>query len=1099
MGADDQIFITLAGEGPWGFRLHGGSEKKLPLLVSKVRRRSKACRGGLREKDEVLSINGKPCSGISHAAAMQLIDSAIGRLQICLKRAAAEATSGEGRVLLSPTPEVQTQTQDLVQTLQKPSSADYPSLLHRDTITSPPDSEAYYGETDSDADTLGQRSQELTPGPQERHRRARKKSPRSPPDPQSMSEMSGYDSAPEPCRQAHHKDVEEAAPKPFQSSAPWRSAAKQRHHPAADNSQRGPSTGEGGGVAKREIVYQPSVDSRAETPFSDVEGGVYPTEVEYGPAPSPEGLLLPQGMARAIRADRPLIPMVGPVEHPVDDDLTTSYVEKAKQAMLHRSESVQEKQVKEAKTKCRTIASLLTDAPNPHSKGVLMFKKRRQRAKKYTLVSYGSVDEDRCEDEDGMFPTSESEFDEEGFCDARSLTNQSDWDHTYLDIENPKKEAQSQQSEHGLSEASGRGTTTIELLRQKPGQSSAEQALNQTPEGHQPQPYVSQTRMMMNGEGPPPQTPKSIQVTGAEANQVDTSAIFNRSARPFTSGIGGHLPVTTSVIFRPSTPKKKVERHGEQKICPPPFPEALSGTAIATPGTQMNSSSTKASFYIPGQSKPTAPLTPKFSEEEIAFEKTTQPPVARTTTASVYLSNPSRQIGPQAAVSQPTLTRSQESTSVTPGTCSTSLFISPSPASKGTNPMADSNPYTSVPQATINATAPLQPSSESMACREQRISMPASRTGILQEARKRGTRKQMFSKVEEKQKHSPNPELLSLVQNLDGKSKHEPSGAGFESGPEEDFLSLGAEACNFMQSPHRRFKTPPPVAPKPHPQYPGSSLVNGTHDTPQMGGKGAELFAKRQSRMDKFVVESTPAPGSRPRTPSPTPSLPSCWKYSSNIRAPPPIAYNPLHSPFYPLAASRSQSGKAESKVRKTHSQKPRIQAIDFMSHQPYQLNSAMFCYGGSPNATSLNPAKQASQRSSLSLTPAQQVPLKTVRTYEIKRFSTPTPISSSTKLMPVVIKPRSATTLDEPIWRTEVTSPPVPSKTPPPTQIRPPEQECQPLKSYPEFRAVGACNRSSPITSQSTVSGTQVARPHFSVARTGIQANVWRPATVNY
>ncbi|KAF2982936.1 hypothetical protein EK904_005871 [Melospiza melodia maxima] len=130
---------------------------------------------------------------------------------------------------------------------------------------------------------------------------------------------------------------------------------------------------------------------------------------------------------------------------------------------LHRHESIQEKNVKEAKTKCRTIASLLTDAPNPHSKGVLMFKKRRQRAKKYTLVSFGSVDEDRSyEEEDGIFPTSESEFDEEGFSDARSLTNHSDWDNTYLDIEKSKSDSeQKEEKQKGLSEASDRSSLIL--------------------------------------------------------------------------------------------------------------------------------------------------------------------------------------------------------------------------------------------------------------------------------------------------------------------------------------------------------------------------------------------------------------------------------------------------------------------------------------------------------------------------------------------------------------------------------------------------------------------------------------------------------------
>ncbi len=36
-----------------------------------------------------------------------------------------------------------------------------------------------------------------------------------------------------------------------------------------------------------------------------------------------------------------------------------------------------------------------------------------------------------------------------------------------------------------------------------------------------------------------------------------------------------------------------------------------------------------------------------------------------------------------------------------------------------------------------------------------------------------------------------------------------------ESVTEEDFLSLGAEACNFMQAPTIKQKNPPPVLPKP--------------------------------------------------------------------------------------------------------------------------------------------------------------------------------------------------------------------------------------------------------------------------------------------
>ena len=233
------------------------------------------------------------------------------------------------------------------------------------------------------------------------------------------------------------------------------------------------------------------------------------------------------------------------------------------------------------------------------------------------------------------------------------------------------------------------------------------------------------------------------------------------------------------------------------------------------------------------------------------------------------------------------------------------------------------------PAARPEAPAPSSAAPEPPSAREQRISVPAARTGILQEARRRGTRKQMFRSGNEETKNSPNPELLSLVQNLDEK----PWVGGAESGPEEDALSLGAEVCNFMQPPggrsyktlpHVTAKTPPPMAPKipPHttpktpppvvPKPPSRGFLDGLvnraapsaeiPETPRLQGRGGELFAIPQSRADRYMVEAPLGPGlgPRPRNPSPTPSLPSSWKYSPNIRAPPPIAYNPLLSPFSP-------------------------------------------------------------------------------------------------------------------------------------------------------------------------------------------------------
>uniref|UniRef100_A0A8C0C0Z2 Synaptopodin 2-like protein n=1 Tax=Buteo japonicus TaxID=224669 RepID=A0A8C0C0Z2_9AVES len=922
MGAEEEMLITLSGGAPWGFRLQGGSEQKRPLQVSKIRKRSKACRGGLWENDVLVSINGKSCAGLSHATAMQIIDSSNGQRVL-----SPPSPLSPPAQLLSPEPAGPPATAQPSQPRR--------SQKHLESLTSPPDSEAYYGETDSDADNVAQ----------EKHRRARKKSQRSPPDstnskadaPQdevSLSEQSGYESMPEAAAQ---------------------------------------------GGARTETACPPG--SRTGTPFSESEGQLQPPLTE-GREFSPEAMLLPHA-TKAIRAERHLIPMVGPVEHPVDDDLTTTYVEKAKQAKLHRHESIQEKNVKEAKTKCRTIASLLTDAPNPHSKGVLMFKKRRQRAKKYTLVSFGSVDEDRSyEEEDGVFPTSESEFDEEGFSDARSLTNHSDWD-TYLDIEKSKSHSeQKEEKQKGLSEASGKGARLFEQQRERAGKYTVARVPVIHLEGVQV-PSKEATTLPTQLLGlpsptslpPPPITPDSF--------SASSTSMFNRSARPFTPGSSGQRAATTSVIFTPSAPKKPSENPSGQSMVVPPFSPPAPGTPTNAPvPTHRGPVSSSTSLYIPAPGRPTPPLE---SEPRVGGAPETKPSAntARTSTTSIVLSTPSK------------------------------------------------------------------PEGEPLTSREQRIATPAPRTGILQEARRRGNKKPMFSKIEEKKKNSPNPELLSLVQNLDEKPKGDHPGAGFESGPEEDFLSLGAEACNFMQSSGRKFKTPPPVAPKPQQQ--DAELVNGAQDMPQLKGKGAELFAKCQSRMDKFVVETTAKPESKPRTPSPSPSLPSSWKYSPNIRAPPPIAYNPMLSPFYPLAASKSQASKAESKVKKAPGQKSGIKVIDLMRHQPYQLKSAMFCFEETPST-------------SIQESPGQ--PALQTRAQEIRRFSTPTPMPASSSLAPTVLAPRSATTLDEPVWRIEMAS------------SVPPGQAGQ-----------------GPSPKPASAPRFQAARPRFSATRTGMQANVWRPS----
>lgn len=62
--------------------------KSVPLILScvQVRRRSKACRAGLKEYDELIAIGHHMCAELSHAEAMSLIDTQSATLSLRVKR-----------------------------------------------------------------------------------------------------------------------------------------------------------------------------------------------------------------------------------------------------------------------------------------------------------------------------------------------------------------------------------------------------------------------------------------------------------------------------------------------------------------------------------------------------------------------------------------------------------------------------------------------------------------------------------------------------------------------------------------------------------------------------------------------------------------------------------------------------------------------------------------------------------------------------------------------------------------------------------------------------------------------------------------------------
>ncbi|KAK1882019.1 Synaptopodin 2-like protein [Dissostichus eleginoides] len=810
-----------------------------------------------------------------------------------------------------------------------------------------------------------------------------------------------------------------------------------------------------------------------------------------------------------------------------DSDLSGHRIPHTVYAELHRGESVVEKQVKEARTKCRSIASLLTDAPNPNSKGVLMFKKRRQRAKKYTLTCFGKAEGDRggdtegdtggeTEEEGGSSILSGSEVDEEGFS-AFDPT----WDTGYLDLLDRKSSAcpsttPTTPTTPTANHSQGLDISayyTPERLEFSGLESSAyhgarlESGITKQPISNHAAHMCPPSVAMTNG-GPSTMT---------DSDQHLNPNVLNRTARPFTPGPSSSRPSVTSVMFRPPQPKPTVAAMTTKpvaavsmvnlqptRIAQGPDPRrAVSSTSLYIPARNNNIHSPPS---LAGNGYPSAPFSPSTAQSTLFYPPPAQPfsPPA----PQPYTSSPAPTYPPSSRyISAPPISQPHH-----PDLTQVSFHAQPTPPPP-TPPIQPSqyppvHPYVNMtgsanpgPHAAMATVSPLQaPASDSLASREERIAVPAARTGILHDARRSSNKKPMFCAVQNRDV-SPNPDLLSMVQNMDvhfGRAPGvEPTAtpsaeAGHESGPEEDWLRLGAEACNFMQA-QRRTK-PPPVAPKP--QAP---------QVPQLAGKGGELFARRQSRMDRYIVERSPSVAAVPyspaqmREPSPTPSLPSTWKYSSNIRAPPPISYNPLLSPSCPL--------KAQKKPEVTN-------------------------YGGGVPQEISNYQKQGGMTKG---------PQKTARVYEVKRFSTPPPTSTGPALK--VIVPRSATTLGEPMWRSDVTSPPPiagpvpyqpyqpqcqsyqPQWATSPLSPPPPPAPTAPLPQLPNFSAAPAPNqvptfchlppsnsaqanrqfKSAPDLSPIGPNGSsrpapcsnlpnRVPRPRFSTSNMGLQPSVWRP-----
>ncbi|KAI3351900.1 hypothetical protein L3Q82_020732, partial [Scortum barcoo] len=617
---------------------------------------------------------------------------------------------------------------------------------------------------------------------------------------------------------------------------------------------------------------------------------------------------------------------------------------------LTRSASLSEKELKEARVRSQIIAAQLTIPSNSSSRGVQLFNRRKQRVNAFTLESCGEGSRgDRAENVK-IDPLSNKPTWTERSSEDRDLNFKNSVTKPLLSppgkvrsvgdiMEEPSEDF------HKEEELEDRVMQERHFLPVKEEQEEEEEARDQIYE--EPEDKVkdeippgsnnTDPVLMGHAEG-------QAEINGGHTGPVPAGKLLN----------GCH---STSGPERVHVPASKQTSTITNRTARPFF----------SPVTVQSPEAVSSVMDIPPPPSYATPALPTFTAPHpVAFSPPPLPPSYPTPPLPAFTNQP-----PQTYYSSPPPMSPVMSPSSPPPSQFPDSSLSQYPPMPHYGPPTAPKPSTFVPQPT-----------------GERKPIPAIKTGILEEgAARRAGRKAMFT-FKEKPVVSPNPELLSLVQGVDEKKKHGHKSVP-EPAPEEELLALGAEASNFLAKEEvRAVETGAPEwasclkssRTRPREEHrPEQTLTN-------VSGKGAELFAKRQSRMEKYVIEKQNA--GQMRSPSPTMSLPPSWVYPSNmpgrVKA---IAKNS------DMNSQLSQNLKAQQAVK----QKPRKKTpapepipeppplengcskieMDLSRHRPYQLNSSLFIFNpvkdpistlprGAPQSRNLMSPQSFSRQTSL-------------------------------------------------------------------------------------------------------------------------------------
>lgn len=630
---------------------------------------------------------------------------------------------------------------------------------------------------------------------------------------------------------------------------------------------------------------------------------------------------------------------------------------------ISHNESQSEKQAKENKSKCKQIARILTNAPNPQNKGAVLFKKRQQRVKKFTLVSYGTGDsrvesEDQVEEETqevtsaeyNFVATSESEFEEE--YSVQQQQQQLNLSVNWRSIEEME----------ALPGTKGKGVFMFAQRRQRIDQIVSEQdelRNREVPAETSPIPghreaqdiydfeklyaHSDQGTYMNVNCGQQVKCHESLQPVNQLPN-VSKPTVPNRTAKPFLGfknrpNVGSpagiiqeskkhdlkfKVPVYAKTNPQVWSPTGDIIASRDERISVPAIKTGVLAESKRRVSSKQSAMPQTVHYYNKGERR--SYIEPEEDGFSLGAEACNfmQP-------KTVKLKNPPP-VAPKPTIDPSCPPWMRKSPSGEPFFPSRSPVSQPRQSPVGQHYLQQQKDWIQPQQAANHwdldqTTAALQTTADAWA--------PVTHS----------SQPPLLSSANSWNQH-PLQASVSMHACSPSYSPHRP--ASPKSKPDSaphSVASCPPEAGKFYGQPLKSLKTTPM-----------GRIAGRTEVGPTGVGKGTELFEKKLTRVEKFVAGLETENMLNAGAASPTLSLPNHWRYSPNVRAPPPISYNPILAPFYPPSATKqlpSTSPKIKSKPKPVPKQ---LNTLDIMKHQPYHLDTSLFKYDAVPEVKSLSP-----------------------------------------------------------------------------------------------------------------------------------------------